>query len=403
MERLAEGHVTSPAGFAACGVKAGIKPSGKPDLTWIVSDRPATAAGVFTTNRVHAYNVARNRRLLAAGQPLRAVVVTSGNANVATGRQGEQDTDAIAAHAASLLGFSSNEVAVAQTGVIGVPLPMDRITGAMPSAKAALDPDGGLAASEAICTTDTHPKHAAVRVDLDGVTVTLGAIAKGAGMIHPNMATMLCFVTTDAAIAAAPLQQALTEAVAETLNAVTIDGDQSTSDTCLVLANGAAANPGIEAVDDPRWASFRDALEAVLEPMARMIARDGEGAEKLLVVEVTGAASADDARAVARAVAGSSLVKCAVHGNDPNWGRIACAAGYAGAALEQGKLGIRIGDTALMVAGEPVGFDAAAVSASMRAETVTIQVDLGLGSGTGRAFGCDLTEEYVRFNAEYTT
>jgi len=191
MERLVDGHVTCPAGFFASGVKAGIKPSGNPDLTWLVSDRPAAAAGVFTTNLVHAYNVARNRRLLAAGRPLRAVVVTSGNANVATGRQGEQDTDAIAVQAAGLLGIEADAVAVAQTGVIGVPLPMDRIAAAMPAAHAALDAAGGLAAARTICTTDTHPKHAAVRLALNGVPVTLGAIAKGAGMIHPNMATML--------------------------------------------------------------------------------------------------------------------------------------------------------------------------------------------------------------------
>lgn len=403
MERLADGHVTSPAGFLACGVKAGIKPSGKADLTWLVSERPATAAGVFTTNLVHAYNVARNRRLLAAGHPLRAVVVTSGNANVATGRQGEADTDAIAARAASLLGIGADEVAVAQTGVIGVPLPMDRIQAAMPAAKAALAADGGAAAAESICTTDTHPKRSAVRLELDGVPVTLGAIAKGAGMIHPNMATLLCFVTTDAAIAAQPLQQALTAAVAETLNAVTIDGDQSTSDTCLVLANGAAGHAVIERVDDRRWAIFRDALVAVLDPLAAMIARDGEGAEKLLVVEVSGAPTAAEARQVARAVAGSSLVKCAVHGNDPNWGRIACAAGYAGVAFDPAQLGIGIGSTPLMVAGEPVPFDAAAVSAAMRAETVTITVDLGLGAERGKAYGCDLTAAYVSFNAEYTT
>jgi len=210
-------------------------------------------------------------------------------------------------------------------------------------------------------------------------------------------------VTTDTAIAPGPLQQALVEAVAETLNAVTIDGDQSTSDTCLVLANGAAGNAAIESVDEPRWALFRDGLAAVLEPLARMIARDGEGAEKLLLVEVSGAGTAAEARQVARSVAGSSLVKCAVHGNDPNWGRIACAVGYAGVAIDPHRLGIAIGETALMVAGEPVRFDAAAVSTDMRAETVTIRVDLGQGAATGRAYGCDLTEGYVRFNAEYTT
>ena len=403
MDRLADGHVTTPEGFAACGVKAGIKPSGNPDLTLIVSDRPAVAAGVFTTNLVRAYNVDRNRALLKAARPLRAVAVTSGNANVATGQQGIRDTERIAAEVATAIGVAPDEVAVAQTGVIGVPLPMERIQAAIPEAAKALDAQGGMQAAAAICTTDTHPKHSAVRVSLGGSMVTFGAIAKGAGMIHPNMATMLCFVTCDAAIAAGPLQQALTNAVAATLNAVTIDGDQSTSDTCLVLANGAAGKAPIESAGDPRWPTFRDALAAVLEPLAAMIARDGEGAEKLLLVEVTGARTAEDARQVARSVAGSSLVKCAVHGNDPNWGRIACAAGYAGVAVDQAKLGIAIGETTLLQAGEPVAFDAAAVSAVMREATVSIRVSLGLGEATGRAYGCDLTEAYVQFNAEYTT
>ncbi len=396
------GHVTTTPGFRAAGIRAGLKASGNPGLAVLVSDCPATAAGVFTTNRVRAYNVDRNRGLLAAGEPLRAVVVTAGNANVATGAQGRADTDEIAALAAAELGCSPDEVAVAQTGVIGVKLPMDCLRAGIPTACRTADQDGGAAAAAAICTTDTHPKHGAVRFELDGRTVTLGAMAKGAGMIHPNLATMLCFVTTDAAIAPGPLQEALTSAVAATLNAVSIDGDQSTSDTALVLANGLAGNPRVVTRESAGWRAFESALVAALEPLAKAIASDGEGATKGLEVTVTGAASDADARLAARAVAASNLVKCAVHGNDPNWGRIACAVGYSGAEVDQDRLSIALNGIVLMAAGEPVEFAAETASQSLAARA-DIVIDLGLGDGRGRAFGCDLTEAYVRFNAEYTT
>ncbi|MBI2300595.1 MAG: bifunctional glutamate N-acetyltransferase/amino-acid acetyltransferase ArgJ [Armatimonadetes bacterium] len=403
VESVDGGHVTTPAGYRASGVTAGIKPSGRPDLALIVSDRPAAAAGVFTTNRVRAYNVDRNRHLLSVGRPLRAIVVNSGNANVATGAQGRADTDAIAAGIAERLGIQPTEVAVAQTGVIGRPLPMEPLRAAFPSAVAELGPAGGLDAAIAICTTDTHPKHTAVRCELEGVTVTLGAIAKGAGMIHPNMATLLCFVTTDAAVAPAPLQHALEAAVGETLNCISIDGDQSTSDTCLLLANGAAGNPLIDSLDDPRLEGFAAALTAVLDPLAAQIAADGEGATRLIRVEVEGALTASEARLAARAVAASNLLKCAVKGCDPNWGRIACAVGYSGAAVDQDRLTVTLNGVTLLYHGEPCGFDAAEVSRGMAAETVRIGVHLNLGEARGHAYGCDLTEEYVHINADYTT
>lgn len=403
MERIEGGHVTTPRGFRANGVVAGIKVSGRPDLALLVSDTPAQAAGVFTTNLVRAYNVDRNRRLLGAGQALRAVIVNSGNANVATGEQGRRDTDQMAALVAARLDLRADEVAVAQTGVIGVPLPMDVIRGAIPDLVAGLGDDGGPAAAEAICTTDRQIKQTAVQVMLDGVPVTIGAMAKGAGMIHPNMATMLCFVTTDAALGTEAAHHALVTAVARTLNAVTIDGDQSTSDTCLLLANGLAGNPLVEDLDDPRLTLFTEALTAVLDPLARLIARDGEGASKLLVVKVNGAVSDAQAAQAARSVAGSNLFKCAVRGSDPNWGRIACAIGYSGAEVDQSKLTITLNQVLLMFEGEPQSFDAAAVSRSMDAAEVTVQVDLGLGRGLGVAYGCDLTEEYVKINADYTT
>lgn len=403
MERIEDGHVTTPRGFRAAGITAGIKPSGLPDLAVIASDLPATWAGVFTTNRVRAYNVDRNRALLAAGGPLWAVAVTAGNANVATGRQGRADTVAIAAGVAAELGVSPDEVAVAQTGVIGRPMPMDRVTPALPRAVAALSDAGGREAAQAICTTDTHPKHCAVQVRLGDTAVRIGAIAKGAGMIHPNMATLLCFVTTDAAVAQPALQSALQAAVSRTLNCVSIDGDQSTSDTTLLLANGATGCARIETPQDPRYGLFVEALEAVLDPLAAAIARDGEGATTLVRVNVTGASSDADAALAARAVAASNLLKCAIHGRDPNWGRIACAVGYSGAAVDQERLSVTLCGTTLLRNGEPVPFDAAEVSERMRAAEVLIECDLGLGDGCGRAYGCDLTANYVAINAEYTT
>lgn len=403
MERLDGGHITSVPGFRASGLTAGIKASGRPDLALLASDAPAVAAGVFTTNQVHAYNVDRNRVLLRGGRGLSAVLVNSGNANVATGTQGRRDTDELAALAAVRLGVPPEQVAVAQTGVIGVPLPMDVLRPAVPLAVERLSDDGGPAAAEAICTTDTRVKQGAVRLDLDGVTVTLGAMAKGAGMIHPNMATLLCFVTSDVSISPECWQHALGEAVEATLNAVTIDGDQSTSDTCLALANGRAGNPLLDSLDDPRLARLTAALTMLLDPLAALIARDGEGATKLLKVTVSGAVDAADARLAARSVARSNLFKCAVAGNDPNWGRIACALGYSGAQIDPARLTITLNRVLLLLNGEPCGFDAAAVSASMAAAEVHVQADLGLGRGEGHAYGCDLTEAYVRFNAEYTT
>lgn len=402
MERL-DGGVTSPQGFLATGVRAGIKPSGLPDLALLASESPAVWAGVFTSNLVRAYNVDRNRRLLDEAGPLRAVVVTAGNANVATGAQGVADTEELARLAADALGTRPEAVAVAQTGVIGVPMPMEGVRAAMPGAVAALSLDGGAAAAAAICTTDTHPKQAAGRCRLGDVAVTIGAMAKGAGMIHPSMATLLCFVTSDAALAREPLQAALREAVDKTLNCLTIDGDQSTSDTCLLLANGLAGGEPIESTSDRRWAVFRDALCGVLDPLARQIARDGEGAETLLVVHVTGAVDEAQARLCARAVAASNLLKCAVAGRDPNWGRIASAAGASGATVDQRRLTISLNHVLLMHQGEPCRFDPEAVSRSMAEGEVQILVDLGLGPGEGQAYGCDLTAGYVRINADYTT
>ncbi|HAZ63397.1 MAG TPA: hypothetical protein DCZ72_07285 [Armatimonadetes bacterium] len=395
--------VTAPRGYRANAVVAGLKASGRPDLALLVSDRPATAAGVFTTNRVHAYNVERNRRLLAAGRPLRAVLVNAGNANVATGEQGRRDTETMAALAAAQLDCSADEVAVAQTGVIGVPLRMEGIREMMPALAGGLDIAGGERAAQAIMTTDTRLKQAARTLRIGRREVRVGVMAKGAGMIHPNMATLLCFVTTDAALSTGAAQELLAAAVDETLNLVTIDGDQSTSDTCLLLANGASDTPPIESSADPGYAPLLAAVQEVLEAMARAVAADGEGATRLVTVEVTGAHNVADARLAARAVAGSNLVKCAVHGRDPNWGRIAAAVGYSGAEFDPAALCVTLQDTLLLVRGEPQRFDPTAVSAALGADEVRVRVELGAGEARARAYGCDLSAEYVSINSDYTT
>lgn len=402
IEALDSGHATSPLGYRAAAGTAGIKPSGKPDLSLLVSDTPAVWAGVFTQNAFCAYNIERHRRLLAGGGPLRAVVVTSGNANVATGPQGEADTEELAALVGQGLDCPPEQVAVAQTGVIGVPLPMEGVRRTLPHLPEALSTAGGQAAAEAICTTDTFAKHHAVRCELAGTRVTVGGMAKGAGMIHPNMATLLCFVTTDAAVAAEPLAAAWREAVAATLNTISIDGDQSTSDTALALANGAAGGEVLTATTGAAFDTLVTALTTVLEPLAAAIARDGEGATKLVVVTVDGAAGDADARRVARAVVASNLVKCAMYGADPNWGRIAAAVGNSGARVDPSRLCVTLNGMRLYD-GAPLPFDRAAASQSMRAERIEIALALRLGTGRGRGYGCDLTEGYVRFNAEYTT
>jgi glutamate N-acetyltransferase/amino-acid N-acetyltransferase len=418
MQILENGSVTSPQGFRAAGVTGGLKVTGKPDLALVVSDTPAVVAGVFTTNQVHAYNVDRNRAVLAQGGTARAILVNSGNANTATGEQGRRDTDETAELVAQLLSLRPEEVFTNSTGVIGVPLDMPRIRAGIQAAVAALAPDGGLDAAVAIMTTDTRPKHIAVQVDVGGRSVTIGGMAKGAGMIHPNMATMLAYVTTDAAIAPELLQAATKRAADLSFNVITVDGDTSTSDTCLVLANGMAGLPspeiggGVGRGGRPRWesavdpgcADFEAAFQHVFQHLAREIARDGEGATKLLTVTVRGAPTEAEARTVARTVAGSNLFKAAVFGCDPNWGRIAAAAGRAGVSFDPHRLDVTMNGLALLRAGEPLPFDRAAAVAGLKEATeVTVEVGLNAGNASATAWGCDLTFDYVKINAEYFT
>lgn len=400
------GDCTSPAGFLAGGGTCGLKASGRPDVGAIVSTRPSTSAATFTSNLVKAAPVLVSREhLQATGGTQRAIVFNSGNANAATGTQGLADARQMAFRfcdgPGATHGVVVDDVFVASTGVIGVPLDMDRLGAGI----AALDltPDGGQRAVGAMMTTDTVPKAAAATFVAHGRTVTVGGIAKGAAMIAPHMATMLAFVTTDAAVEARYLQSALTRAVDASFNMIIIDGDMSTNDTCFVIANGASWGGAPLDGSQPECAAFEGALGHVCGELARAMARDGEGSTKFIVVDVTGGATVADARRVARAIAGSNLTKSAVLGADPNWGRIACAAGYSGAPIDPNRLEIAIGGLTLVRDGVALAYDAEAASARMKGTEVHIAVGLHLGDATATAWGCDLTPEYVRLNSDYTT
>ena len=391
--------VTFARGFVAGAVAAGVKHAGADRLDVAVIASTAEhchAAAVFTTNQVIAAPCLVTKKHVARGH-LRGIVVNSGNANACTGPLGERDAVAMAEAAGALLKVDPHELAVASTGVIGVPLPMDRIVPAI--GRIALTAAGWDAASRAIMTTDTRPKVAQREVPLAGGTVRIGGIAKGAGMIHPNMATLLAFVTTDADIDGAALRPMLRAAVADSFNAVSVDGDTSTNDTLLVLANG-ASGIRVGTIDGP---VFLDALTAVCLDLARAVVADGEGVTKVFEVHVTGAASPDDARLAARTITASNLVKTAIHGADPNWGRILAAAGRSGAKVDALRASVRIGAVSVFDRGFPQQFDDGAVRALFARAEILIELDLGLGDGTARAWGTDLSAEYVRINADYTT
>ena len=382
------------AGTAAAGVRDGTPT--RTDVALIVSDRPCAAAGVFTTNQVIAAPCVVTRRHLEQGR-LRAIVVNSGNANACTGEQGERHAVMMARAAAQRVGCDPYEVAVASTGVIGVPLPVERIMKAVK--RMGLRPGEWIGVAKAIMTTDTKPKLIGVEVPLNAGTVHLRGIAKGAGMIHPNMATMLAFLVTDAEVAAEQLQEILKDAADESFNLISIDGDTSTNDTLLALANGAS---GVQLRGDD-LTTFGSAVRGLCEILAREILADGEGVTKVFEVRVSGAASAEDARRAARTITTSNLVKTAIHGADPNWGRILAAAGRSGAKVDQNKASVHIADVAVFAQGSPRSFDVDAVRRVFEQRDITIGVDLGVGSEVARAWGTDLSAEYVRINAEYTT
>jgi glutamate N-acetyltransferase/amino-acid N-acetyltransferase len=390
--------VTFARGFRAGAAKAGVK-HGRPerlDVALIVSERPCVAAAVFTTNQVIAAPCVVTRTHVERGS-LRAIVVNSGNANACTGEQGERDAIAMAEAAAAVVGCSPYEVAVASTGVIGFKLPVERIAAVLPHI--ALTEGGWDDASRAIMTTDTRPKVTEREVHLTTGTVRIGGIAKGAGMIHPNMATLLAFITTDAAVDPADLRRIVSHAADTTFNAISVDGDTSTNDTLLVLANGASGVTPKGA----DLAAFEEGIHTVCGDLARMIVADGEGATKVFEVRVRGAASAADARLAARTITNSNLVRTAIHGGDPNWGRVLAAAGRSGARVDDRRASVRIGDLFVYRNGAPVSVADADVRALFAAASVEIEVTLGLGDGQAVAWGCDLSAEYVRINAEYMT
>ncbi len=379
--------VKLPRGFRMGAVRAGIKPSGKPDLALLASGLPAFWAYAATKNRAAAPSIHRGRRLYAGGRPLRAVVVNAGNANCATGERGFRDDERLAELAALRLGFSPEEVLTASTGVIGVPLPVERVEEAMPRLE--LGPFADPFA-EAILTTDLVVKVA--EREVEGARIV--GVAKGSGMIHPDMATMLAFVVTDALVPQEVLRARWQGIVDRTFNQVTVDGDTSTNDLAVVLANGAYGEVPLE--------PFFAALEEVARELARKIARDGEGATKLMTVRVHGAATEEEARRAARAVAASPLWKSALYGNDPNWGRILAALGNSGARFDPLRVEIRLQGIPLYRGGA-LPFDREGASQAMRAEEVVVEADLKEGPFQAEAWGCDLTEGYVQINALYTT
>ena len=400
LETIPDGSILSAAGFRVGAARCGIKQAeGQPDVALIVCDDAASGAGVFTKNSFAAASVHWNRERLPA-EGIRAIVANSGNANACTGERGERDVERTAALVAELVGCRPEQVCVASTGIIGHPLPMDKLEAGIREAHARLGAAqaDARAAERAIMTTDTRPKSAAVRSAVGGVPFHLGGTAKGAGMIAPNMATMLAFVTTDAQVAPADLGAFLSEATENTLNRITVDGDSSTNDSVIVLAggrSGAQVSAGGQGAEE-----FREALHAVMDSLAVQIVSDGEGATKLIEVCVEGATDAESAHRVARAVAESQLVKCAVYGNDPNWGRIVCAIGYSGIAVRPESTTVDIGPVCVFRRGMPTGEDA---TATMRADRIAVRIDLGMGTGTATVRTCDLTEDYVRINAEYST
>lgn len=439
------GGITAPKGYKAAGIAAGLKPSGLPDLTLIVSEGDAIAAGVFTMSHVRAACVDYCRERLQEKPTARAILCNAGQANAATGQQGVIDAHESAQMVAQALNISSDTILLASTGVIGQRIRMDAMRAAMPQLIGALSETGSTQAAKAICTTDLVTKEIALETKIGDRAVRIGGIAKGSGMIHPNMATMLSFITCDAAVSPHLWQQMLSRAVDQSFNQITVDGDTSTNDTVIALANGQSRTPAIT-----EMGAEAEKLEAMLTEvcvfLAKSIARDGEGATCLIEVQVSGAADNESARKVARTIAGSSLVKSAIFGRDPNWGRIAGAAGRAGVPFDQNELQIKLGDFVLLQDGQPQNFDRAAANAYLKQQAelssipvkaeatvstemsnelllpgnqpvvdresaiaqmidypVVISVSIGHGHGRGTAWGCDLSYDYVKINAEYTT
>jgi len=400
-QHIHKGTVTSPEGFRAGATFANIKARGERpfDLAILYSDVPCAAAGVFTTNKIKAAPVVLCRHRLQ-NRTAQAVVANSGCANACTGERGLGDAEQMASLVALKVGLPAEAVMVASTGVIGTNLPMDRIRSGIE--RIALSPDGGHDLARAIMTTDTVTKEVAVSIQINGEQVIIGGVAKGAGMIHPDLATMLCFLATDAAVEPDYLQTALQRAVDISFNMITVDGDTSPNDSVLLLANGLAGNSVLNA-DSPDADSFQSALDEVCVYLARCIAGDGEGATRLIEITVDGAFSTRDARIAARTIAGSPLVKTAVHGADPNWGRVLAAAGRSGAEVVESEIDLYLDHLCLVRGGIALPFHNDEAIAMLKRDEVRFRLCLNLGEGQATAWGCDLTEEYIALNGDYTT
>ncbi len=405
---LNEGTITSVPGVWATGVHCGIKKSGALDLALIYSEADAVAAATFTKNKVFSPTITVNRENLKSPTH-RVIVDNSGNANTCTGERGLQDARRMATLAAEAVGVKAEQAFVCSTGVIGRFLPMDCVERGIRDAASMIVgngrraiPEGGHLAARAIMTTDTFPKEIAVRCEVGGKTVTVGGIAKGAGMIAPNMGTMHAFIATDAAIAKPTLKTMLRDSVQRSFNSITVDGDTSTSDTVIVLANGLAGNRPIEA-NGRNYNQFKVALDYVTQELAKMIARDGEGASHFITIHVKGAMTEEESHRCGLTIANSPLVKTAVFGRDPNWGRIAAAAGRSGVRLRAEKLGVWLGDVQVMKNGGAADFDFQKAQAVFDEKDITLSIDLGIGKASWTVWTCDFTYDYVKINAEYTT
>ena len=405
MEIIA-GGVTAAKGFKAASVAAGIKYQDRSDMAMIVSEVPCEAAGTFTTNVVKAAPVLWDRKIVEESEHAQAVVVNAGIANACTGEEGMRYCSSTAKHTAELLGIQEEEVLVASTGVIGKQLPIDRINQGVTRMIPQLshDIEAGHAAAKAIMTTDTKEKQAAVTIDVDGTTVTIGGMCKGSGMIHPNMCTMLSFVTTDIAISKELLKKALRQDVEDTYNMISVDGDTSTNDSVVLLANGMAENPVITEENEDAE-EFKAALAYVMEYLAKQIAGDGEGCNRLFEVTCNGAATKEDAKIISKAVVCSTLTKAAVFGKDANWGRILCAMGYSGVTFDPEKVDIVLeseeGSLAIVKDGIATDYSEEKATQILSADPVKAILDIHAGEEKATAWGCDLTYEYVKINADY--
>jgi glutamate N-acetyltransferase/amino-acid N-acetyltransferase len=397
--QVINGGVTAPEGFFATGVACGLKKNGKKDLAIICSEDSAAAAGVFTTNLVKGHSLQVTMEHIKSGYA-NAIVINSGNANACVGEQGYKDAKEIAAITAGLLDCNPEDILVGSTGVIGIPLNMDALRTGIEEVVSCMAPDGGHDAEEAIMTTDLIPKEIAVELEIQGQKVVIGGMAKGSGMIHPNMATMIGVITTDANISRSLLNKALKEVVKHTFNRVSVDGDTSVCDMVVIMANGLADNQGIVSEDED-YMKFRDALDYVCTYLSRLVAQDGEGATKLVEIALEGAESEDDAYKIVSSIAKSPLVKTTIFGEDANWGRIITAAGYSGGQFDPQKVDILIGDLLVCKNGAAVNFDEAKAKKILQEKEVRISLNLNSGTFSDRIWTCDLSYDYVKINGSY--